>query len=116
MRYLSLIILAAIFAGCSPDYKDYRTEVIDCSNKSAITLKARPEEKNTNVLYLHFEGEVDGNLSISIANPGNIFFQENLSGNVDLNFSNAWQYNTCHISCYPENVKQGLIKIYYEFK
>lgn len=92
-------------------------EIIDPSKKETIILRKKESQNNIHSIQIKIFGKIDGKSTISILlNDKKIYKTTEVSDDFEFNWSGDWYNDTIEIVYEPENVKEGIIIIKYEFK
>jgi len=110
-----ILLLLSIFAlaGCAEDFKKYDFKKINGSKKTTVRLEALQGQKAVHAINIRIIGSIDGKGHIAW---GATQKNKDISGKVDLNWSNEWYEPNCEIEYTPITAKSGELKIYYKFE
>jgi hypothetical protein len=93
-----------------------RVAINDVREAEALELHAKNENGNTNGIYIHGSGEVDGEATISLLLGGEPNRVEKLNGRVDFEWGGDWYSETAEIRYEPANVRSGKVVLHYRFQ
>ena len=94
LKKVTLVLLVLFALGCSPNFDEFDSQVIDIKSKPTIILKARSNQQSIHTIRIYFKGYLNGNGRVSI---DEISKSKEISGDVSLNFSNEWYGTECLI-------------------
>ena len=110
---ICVVAIATLLSGCGQTYRTYT--INDPTQDEIITLTKMPEQDGIYSWTVKFTGEIEGEATISVMLNEEPYLTEELSGEVDFQWSGDWYSDQAEILYTPTSVTDGTLSLEYRF-